>query len=244
MVLSTHGWTDCEMGEDLEFRSFVRKGATPIGKFARTTLENARKRGLRYGGYYWDATLTEEPPIVFSNDDRSSWPTDFARALEQSEIQGWGKVGFEFDLQSRESWGLDITIRPRSDSPEWFQVDVFLKLSGVGTKEEMIAFLDSILVPLLRDFQPTITVGDVLEYNQYAPSVSELERGTPSDLCWFNFYSPAVTKMISHERLSRLVGLPDMRLVQDSGGETLLVLRPIPQADPRELARLILGLSK
>ncbi len=233
------------MGHDLQFRACIQARGKSAAVHAIELFRRSASYNLHFGGYYWDEASKDDPPLVFSAGDKSKWTADFENALRACERQGWGRVGFVFDLLSGESWGLQITVNrhPESANGKWILVTIDLKLSRLDQEEEMAAFLQSVLVPLVRDLRPDILVGDVVEYSLYLPSVPELEQGVPSDVCWVNVFGPSILHSIGQERITALANFPSFRVSSIDGSHKMILLGSLPVWDPRAFARDVLRLS-
>jgi len=235
------------MGSTLEFQACIRRPEPWPAGYIRKAFQKVRSRGLRFGGHYRDQSVKEDPPTVFSVRGSSSWESDFETALEVSEKQGWGWIAYEFDLQDDDGRPepLDFAIRPHPESNDgrWLVAELSVGVSHVHSEVEMNPFLESIVIPTLRELKPILAVGDVLEDYPYLPSVAELEGATPSEVCWFNLYGPPAVIAIGEERLKGLQGLPGLRVDWLEDGGAVVVLQPLPLPDSRcyVKGRLMLG---
>jgi len=236
------------MASTLEFQACIRRPDPWPSGFLSRVFRGILSRGLRFGDYYADQESKEDPPFVYPSQGSRSSELEFTRALEVSEKQGWGWIAYEFDLQDDDGRPepLDFAIRPHPESHDgrWLVAEISVRVSHVHSEEEMNPFLESIVIPTLRELKPILAVGDVLEDYPYLPSVAELDRATPSDVCWFNLYGPSAVRAIGEDRLRGLQGLPGLRLDWLDDGGVTLVLQPLPVPDPRGYVRARLMLEQ
>ena len=236
------------MSSELLFRACIRRPEPWPSDFLSGVFRRVRSRGLRFGDYYADQESNEDPPFVFSSRGAPSSESDFERALEVSEKQGWGWIAYEFDLQDGDGRPepLDFAIKPHPESRDgrWLVAEISVRVNHVHTEDEMNPFLESIVIPTLRELKPILAVGDVSEDYPYLPSTEELEAATPSQVCWFNLYGPSAVKAIGEDRLRGLQGFPRLRLVWLEEGGVILVLQPLPVPDPRDYVRARLNLEE
>jgi hypothetical protein len=237
-----------EMSSELLFSACIRRPDPWPSDFLSRVFRGLPSKGLRFGDYYADQELNEDPPFVYSSRGTSRSESDFARALETSEKQGWGWIAYEFDLQDGDGRPepLDFAIKPHpeSDDGRWLVAELSVRVSHLHSEEEMTPFLESIVIPTSRELKPVIAVGDVTEAHPYLPTIAELDQAKPSDACWFNQYGPSAVKAIGEDHLRGLQGLPRLRLVWLEEGGVILVLQPLPMPDPRDYVRTRLKLEE
>ncbi len=245
------------MGEDLGFEFWLKAPPNP-GEFVTSLMQEVRTLGFGYGGFFYDAAVREEPPIVRSDwDNRRHWQNDFVRALKVSSTQGWAAIALQFDLPDVGDSGLMLYAGPKArwlpseprakqdpGDAKWWVVRLEAKLGHFTVDSNMERYLAKAIIPLCRKMKPLLALGDVDDWGKlYRPTIHDLDSGMPRQACWFNYYSAyVIDKLGRRDWFEKFRQSKRWRVETYEDGSAILIVTSIPQLDEREWARSALGL--